>query len=349
MTVVASIPDALSELTALVQAGDIPAARKAGKKLINSADMRQLWLISRIAKLLEDRPNTAVDILRHWWKNAPTDVDRAIIEACAPKNGEKRRRPEPAADRAPRWNSRNTYQAPSTVRTKQSDEARTRRRNRQEQQDAAAFRRYQAERAGVAEGDQLKTRDDAAKDAQVYASGFDYDTAALYGTRGTRCVDCSISRGSAEVDAERIKAGHGDDGLCVECRESGRPGIPALPVGHTVADAVFARCSFIRTHAVDDVAARVALRVEWKHNTAARPLISDYVTANLPEEPAAPAAVELGTCHACPTQRTARDVRGLTTDDGYCADCREFAAELDAEQAAEATANAEQATEPAAA
>lgn len=335
MTVVVSVPDALSELAALVQAGDIPAARKAGKKLINSADMRQLWLISRIATLLEDKPRAAVDILRHWYRTAPTDVDRAIIAACAPKDGEQRRRTQPTADRAPRWNGRNKYQAPSTVRTERRADLRRARKSRQEQQDAAAFRRYQNERAGVAEGDQTPDRDTAARDAQVYASGFDYDAAAMFDTRGLRCVSCWINRGSAELDAERVKAGHGDDGLCVECRDAGRPGIPPLPVGHLQRDEITARCSFIWAE-LGDVAARVALRTEWRKATdpAIRALIADYVTAHLPAEPA---PAELAACQSCTEARTARDVRGLATDDGMCAECRAIDAEQD-EPAAELAA-----------
>lgn len=332
MTVVVSIPDALSELAALVQAGDIPAARKAGKKLINSADMRQLWLISRIATLLEDKPRAAVDILRHWYRVAPTDVDRAIIAACAPKDGEQRRRTQAAADRAPRWNRRSTYQAPGTVRTEQRADLRRARRTRQEQQDAAAFRRYQNERAGLAEGQQTPDRDSAARDGQVYGSGFDYDAAALFDTRGLRCLSCWINRGSAELDAERVKAGHGDDGLCVECRDAGRPGIPPLPVGHLQRDEIIARCEFISAELAEP-AARVALRTEWRRATdpAIRALIADYVTANLPAE-AAPA--ELAACASCSEARTARDVRGVDTDDALCAECRAVDAEPAAELAA---------------
>jgi hypothetical protein len=337
MSTLVSVPETLSALSDLVSAGDIPAARKLGKTLVNKADIRSLWLIARIANLLEHRPRAAADILRTWWETAPTEADKAIITACTPKQGDQRRQTQPT-DRAPRSNRRNTYQAPSTVTTEQRPDARQRRRTRQEQQDAAAFGRYQADRAGVAEGDQLKDRDDAAKDAQVYASGIDYDTAALYGTRGLRCLSCWISRGSAELDTERVKAGHGDDGLCVECRESGRPGIPPLPAGHLHADEITARCAFICAE-LDAPAARVALRTEWKQATdpAVQALIADYVAAHLPADQANEAdqadAAPLAACGTCGIERGPRDVRGLPTDDGQCAECRELAADLAADLA----------------
>ncbi|GAA2678820.1 MULTISPECIES: hypothetical protein [Actinosynnema] len=330
MSAVASTPEVIAELTALVQAGDIPAAKKLGRKLINVADTRELWLIDRIAKLLENRPNTAVDILRHWWATAPTEADRAIIAACAPKNGEQRHRPQADTDRAPRWNRRNRYQAPGTVKTDQRAELRRRRRSRQEQDDAAAFANYQRERAAVAEGDQIPDRDERAQAEQVYASGFDYDRAALYGTDvAFRCLSCSISRGRYDLDHDRMAAGHGDDGLCAECRESGRPGIPALPPWHNPADAVTARCAFILAQS-DAAAARVVLRAEWRQATApaVRAVIADFVTANLPVQEPAEVPAELGTCATCPDERTARDLRGVAVDDGMCAECR-----ADSEQA----------------
>ncbi|GAB3162205.1 hypothetical protein GCM10027258_80840 [Amycolatopsis stemonae] len=330
MSVIASVPETISDLTALVEAGNIPAARKLGKKLLNVAETRELWLIARIADLLENRPRTAVDILRQWWASAPSEGDRAIIAACAPKNGEQRRRPQADTGRAPRWNGRNKYQAPSTVKTEQRAELRRRRRSRQEQADAAEFAKYQAERAGVADGEQLRDRDDAARAEQVYASGFDYDRAALYGTGGTRCVGCWISRGPGEVNAERIEEGRNDDGLCVECRESGVAGIPALPAVHSRRSAVYARCDFIAAQLMTTDAVMRAMRREWREaaDPAVRGMIADYATAHqfyadAFDRLAGPVDVpELADCGTCGEQRKPRDVRWLSADDGLCTECR---------------------------
>jgi len=285
MSIVVSVPETIAELTTLVQAGDIPAARKLGKKLINKAETRELWLIAKIADLLDNRPRTAVDILRQWWASAPTDADRAIIAACAPKNGEQRR-PQSQTGSTGRRDSRSGNRAPSTVKTEQSDDLRRRRRTRQELSDAAAFANYQTERAGVAEGDQIPDRDEREQATKVYASGFDYDRAALYGTDvAFRCLSCSISRGRYDLPRDRMTAGHGDDGLCAGCRESGRPGIPELPTGHSLSDAVTARCLVIQSEYGTD-AARAMLRAEWRQVTmpAVRAAIADYVAANLPAE-----------------------------------------------------------------
>nr|BFE51211.1 hypothetical protein GCM10017745_46380 [Saccharothrix mutabilis subsp. capreolus] len=279
--------------------------------------------------MLENRPRTAVDILRHWWSTAPTETDRAIIAACAPKPGEQQRHHAQAEpDSAPRWNSRNKYQAPSTVHTEQRAELRRRRRTRQERNDAAVAANYQAERAGVAEGPQVPDRDERARAEQVYGSGFDYDRAALHGTDVTfRCLGCTISRGRYDLDHGRIREGHGDDGLCADCRESGRAGIPELPAGHSLADAVTARCAFV-VNDLGPAAARVFLRSEWRQATApaVRATIADYVTSHLPPEqqPAGPDA-----CGTCSSPRTPRDLRGVVTDDGLCTECR-----ADAESAA---------------
>lgn len=336
MSAVSSLPEARAELSALVRAGEFRAARALGRKLLKVVDVRELWLIALSIEELENRPHTAVALLRHWQDTAPTDADRAIIAACMPEQDAPRRRAESDTGRAPAWNGRNNYQAPSTVTTTQRNDVRRRRRSRQQQQDAAAFTQYREQRAGVREGDQLKDRDERAQDAQVYASGFDYDRAALHGTEEPfRCLSCRISRGRYDLDGDRIKDGHGDDGLCAECRDSGRPGIPELPAGHSVADAVTARCSFYWAE-LGTVAARVALRVEWQQAAKlpeVREAIADYVTANLPaekpteEEADTPALTACQFCAAPRSPRDYRQVRKAGTDDGLCGACRELSAE----------------------
>lgn len=342
MSVVASVPETIAELSALVSSGDIPAARKLGRKLINQADTHDLWLIAKVANVLEERPRTAVDILRHWWSTAPTDTDRAIIAACAPKDGAQRHPAKPATNRT----IRRSNHRPRPVSTEQRNDVRRRRRTRQEQADAAAMARYQAERAGQAEGSQIPDRDEAAQAEQVYASGFDYDSAALYGTTESRCLSCSIGRERYDLDRTRLQAGHGDDGLCAECREIGRPGIPELPAGHTYLENIAARCAFIRAE-LGDAAARVVLRTEWQRTRrlGVRAAIADYVTAYLPEKVTAPA---LPVCELCESTLTPRDMRNPTTDGSRCTDCRTFSAEVDAHEAAADEADARGATATAA-
>jgi PAS domain-containing protein len=341
MTAVVSVSETISELTTLVQAGNIREARKLGKTLINKAEARDLWLIAQIAHVLESRPRTAVDILRQWWCSAPSEADKAIIFACAPKDGEQRHRPKPANGRVL---PRTRHHRPSAVTTT-VDVMAKRARSRQEQADAADFARYRAESAGVADGDQVQDRDDRRQAEQVYASGIDYDRAALYRTGlEFRCLFCNVEREKYDLHAERMQAGHGDDGLCQECRETRKDGIPELPAGHSAADAIDARCSFIWERAVTASAARVFLQGEWKRavTPAVREAIADYARANLPQEqPAEAPAANLGTCELCPERRTAKDVRGVADDDGLCAECRALLAELAAEDEAAMTTVAE--------
>ncbi|WP_112231996.1 hypothetical protein [Lentzea atacamensis] len=324
------MPEILEDLAKLVSAGEIPAARKLGRTLIKTADINHLWLIRRVADVLEEkRPRTAVAFLRQMWQETPDPIARAIITACVPKDGETRHRPEPTR-------RRNDYQPPQPV-TRRRDAMAKRARSRQQQADAADFARYRDDSAGVADGEQLMDRDDRRKAEEVYASGIDYDRAALYRTGlEFRCLTCNIERDKYDLDADRMKAGHGDDGLCQECREKGCTGIPELPAGHSAADAVYARCSFIWERAVTPSAARVFLQGEWKRavTPAVRAAIADYARAHLPQETPAEAPAALGECAGCPAQREPKDVRHVAVDDGLCAECRACLAELEAEEAA---------------
>lgn len=317
------VPETILDMATSLRVGDFDEARQLGREVIKKADPRAWHIIHMVADVLENRPRAAVAILRKWWKDAPTAADRALIAACAPSEEDQRQRRAPATtDRQPYYNGRNNHQAPSTVQTRQG--TRQRRRSRQEAADAAAIQRYQAERAGMADGPQILDRDDRARAEQVYASGFDYDRAALYGTEVPfRCLSCSISRGRYDLDRARTRAGHGDDGLCADCRESGRPGIPALPSGHTPAEAITARCAFILA-SLPAAAARISLLSDWRSapTATAQGVIVEFAQTHLPAKPAATPAADLGVCATCPDPRTARDLRGITEDDGMCAACR---------------------------
>lgn len=295
-----------------------------------------LALIAKIARVLDaymaDRPLYAAEVLRRWYRSAPGPAERAIIAACAPREGEQRRRTPSDADRTPQWNRKNKHEAPRDVRTERRADARRRRRSRDEQNAAAVAANYQEVRAGIAEGAQILDRDDRTRAEQVYASGFDYDRAALYRTSVEMpCLwaGCRRLRERNDLDAERVKAGHGDDGLCRECREDDRPGIAPLPVGHTMRDAIHARCAFIFDEQNGALAGLLALRSAYKEsrNANTQALIAEWVATNLPDEddPA-----ELAKCTWC-GERPARE-------DGACTDelCREAAAELAAEEEAAA-------------
>jgi uncharacterized protein YaiI (UPF0178 family) len=73
----------------------------------------------------------------------------------------------------------------------------------------------------------------------VYASGFDYEEFAVARLRGEPCVDCGC-----ELRRSEVVRGRWHDGLCSQCRDDGRPGIPAPPAGHTRAQAIGAWCAW---------------------------------------------------------------------------------------------------------
>lgn len=332
---VKSIPEILSELTELVQAGDLSAAKKVGRKLHGRADVRQLHLVARVVQVRENcSPRNARALVGQWWLRSDNEADRALIAACMPKRGERPR--ERRNQAAPYANRRDRRRAPERVTTEQRDDLIRRRDARQLRADGT-MARYVADRAGVAEGPQTKDRDERANDEKVYASGFDYDLAALHGTDVPyRCLGCTISRGRYDLDAARVEAGTGDDGLCLDCRESGAVGIPELPVGLPARDVTRARCDFVFEAARAEFGASVAiqrLQSQWREapGAVAKAVIGRYGmdrTAELAkaaaEEPAEQPA-ELSACALCSDPRTSRDLRGSAEDDGVCKDCRGLA------------------------
>ncbi|SDD56231.1 hypothetical protein [Actinokineospora iranica] len=296
-SVVMTIPDVLDEITAELKAGRIRRARALGRKLLDKADLRDLWLLRKIADVLEHRPYTAADILRGWMDRAPEDAGRdcAIIRACLPEDGEIRHRPRGKSGSTRRYTT-STPRA-SRVVTTQKPNGRKARRTRRKMRAEAEVHSYQAERAGVAEGEQIPDRDDRAAEEQVYASGVDFDRAALYGMDTPYlCLTCTIGRGRYDLDTARVRAGRGDDGLCAQCRENGRRGVAPLPTGHTDTHTSRARCWYLfNAWACEgDDAVRAILRAEWKHapSPEARDAVVTFVAAHLAPEQEAPATTE---------------------------------------------------------
>ena len=112
--------------------------------------------------------------------------------------------------------------------------------------------------------------------------------------RGLACVACLLERPVADTGTSRSAHIHTvDDGLCTDCRDAGRPGIPE----HTPADHLRARCQFITdTHGA--VSARGLLRRDYRNSPslAVRVAIAEWVADNLP--PVEPAPVSDTTIEA---------------------------------------------------
>ncbi|WP_433264924.1 hypothetical protein ACQPZF_36485 [Actinosynnema sp. CS-041913] len=291
-----------------VQGGDITTAKRYAGHLLAELDPHTFGIVADCVNTIERYPDRADVHLRARWKSATSDTDRSLIATFGEAFVQRapRRTPDPHLGRTGET-------APRDLRTEIRPDARRvltpqrRARLREQDRQDTVVADY-ADRAGV---------DDQPPPDTVYAGGLDYDRAAVPALRGTPCVRCWL---------ERVPADHraiSDDGLCGECRDKGRPGIPALPEGHTRADAVEARCAFITATYTN---ARGLLARWWKAyaTPADRAVITDWVHRNpFPQPPAATAPPakpdhrpeEATKCAQC------GDPRDTTAE--LCADCRE--------------------------
>lgn len=314
-----SVPAAIADLATLVKSGQIHQAKRKASRMLDTAPRADLELIALCARVLDSYPRTGLARLRELWRRAD-EHQRRIIAACAPEPGQARTSTHPNAVE-PRWNRRTFYQAPSVVRREIRPEQR--RAARPKPAEPATVAAYMRERAGV---------DDApVRDERPAGYAHDYDRAAVSALRGTPCVCCWLERSARDYTRTS------DDGLCLDCRELGRPGIPPLPPDHARADAVAARCAYLADRW--GASARSLLRKEWRRATPGdRETIAAWVqvhplTEAQPAEANRPqAAAPLNRCSTCGQARRPRDVRNLEADDKLCAGCRD----LDGEKQADA-------------
>ncbi|WP_447009061.1 hypothetical protein ACRAKJ_18950 [Saccharothrix sp. DSM 118769] len=209
--------------------------------------------MGKCAATLSSYPyDIAVAKLRNAWQRTTSPEDRAVIAACVPAQDPGLYSPDTAD--APRY-GRGNYQAPRDSSSRYERSARRtvpeQRRHSRAQAEPRAVIEYSETRAGV--------DDTPARVERPIAYELDYDRAAVADLRTRPCVWCAGERAVIDVYTDRVKAGHGDDGLCTECRSLDRPGIPELPTGHTYADAIHARCAYHVTHT-----GMPAVRAEWR-------------------------------------------------------------------------------------
>lgn len=312
MTQTPCVSESVAAVAAMVKSGNLREAKRTTAQLLDNVHPQVLAVLGECADILS-RPNAiARPKLTALWQRSDTTA-RKIIEACAPARDEwdTRTVPETPVDERPRP----LRSIPGEVTTRKGQrisrqELRNRRNQRRDQRhtdkDAAA---YFAHRAGVDDQPRHGDRPDA------YA--LDYDRAALCGLRGLDCVACWIERTRADHTPNTGYGDLSDDGLCSECRERGRVGVPSLPAGFTLADAVAARCTYIATRH-HPATARTLLRGDWHTvNFHARTLIADWVKANaaLVEAPAETSQAPDVSC-ACGSHRQVRN--------GQCLDCRQL-------------------------
>lgn len=307
MSQTSCVSDAVADVAAMIKDGKLPQAKRTMALLLDNVHPSVLALLNECAAILSRPSPVARPKLTALWHQYTANPEaQQIIAACAPARDEWDHRtvPElPATDYPNHANTPNAGPVETRTGTPVSRaELRARRDRRQAHKDAAG---YFADRAGV--DDQPRRGD------QPDAYRIDYDRAAIPALRGTPCVCCWLERSHADH-----ATGRSDDGLCSDCRERQRPGIPDLPVGHTRADAITARCALIavKYHAST---ARAILRNEWYRAQTARDraTITAWVQANSTtvDAPAEPTRTQ--TTAQCGTCGSTRQVR-----DSQCVDCR---------------------------
>lgn len=276
--------EAMVRVAAMIEAGKVRAARRFTESLLTDTDEATRELLGRCLAALETPDPVRVERLRWLWRHADAD-GRTLIEACQPRRDARALPRLPAVDaaptRAPGWTRQTLYRAPRDLGTRripagQRPQPKTARQARAD--DTGEADAYLAERAPLGEQDAR----DGIDAAQPDYDQLDYDRAAVPALRGTPCVWCNVERSSRDQHRRP------DDGLCEDCRDTGRPGIPALPAGHTRAEAITARCAHLAAAARDDEHARRLLRAEWRRAPrAARGVIAGWVGAHLTAAPAA--------------------------------------------------------------
>jgi hypothetical protein len=307
-----SVSDSVFAVAEMVKSGKLREAKRTTAQLLDNVHPSVLALLRECADILSRPTPVARPKLTALWQRSD-QTGRKIIEACAPARDEWDHR---QVSELPTDHTRPSTPRPRPVTTSRGTpasraELRARRDQRQARKDTAA---YFAQRT---EGDD-QPRDDDRPDG--YA--LDYDHAAVPALRGTPCVCCWLERSTADQATSR----RSDDGLCFECREKGRPGIPELPAGHSRADAITARCALIAAKYHPDTA-RAILRNEWHRTQTAqdRVTIAAWVQANTATVDAPAASAPAPVIPTCSTGGATRQVR-----DGHCVDCRT----LDTEPAA---------------
>ncbi|MFJ4649683.1 hypothetical protein ACIP5Y_00250 [Nocardia sp. NPDC088792] len=289
---------AVRAIRALVEAKDLRAAKQQLRQLENRTDDATWAMIVEIANTLRFKTETvAVTKLRNLWRN--NEQFRPLIEACVPKPGEHQYIPQPKPAR-----SNNGPIVPRADKVRQDIDPNKR--------IAPDKRRRGPDTKIIDDYEKALTRgerdDPGAARAELIIDRHDYDLDAITGVPTTLCVSCRLERAAIDRHTERVHAGHGDDGLCGECRSLGRPGLPELAPGHTLTDRIHARLDFLAEHF--PTSNRGIYRQEWRHATAhERPIISAWVKDHTHPEPEQP--------------RTA-PVTEKADLNGWCENCQEY-------------------------
>ncbi|MBF6331471.1 hypothetical protein [Nocardia transvalensis] len=309
--------EAIQTIRSLVSAQNLREAKQQLRQLRKDIDDPTWLIITEIAHTLRfKRHDDAIEKLRDLWSE--NEPHRALIEACVPKADEGQYIPEPTLP--PFGNPRQTRTRASRVVRRVDPTRRSDPFDRPKPTDGREIERYEAELDVDARPKPGQPRPKPIVDRR------DYDVDAAADVKFSLCVSCRLERAAIDHWTGRVLTGHGDDGLCGDCRTLGCRGIPDLPLGHTHTQAVEARLEFLAEQF--DTHGRGLFRQEWYHaDNRTRPIIARWVKQHTEPDQRPPASqaelTELnGECEKCGEWRQLRDA--------LCVDCHPG---LDAEAA----------------
>ncbi|MQY18963.1 hypothetical protein [Nocardia macrotermitis] len=266
--------EAITAIRTLVQAQNLRQAKYQLRQLEKGIDDQTWLIITEIAHTLRFKTHdAALGKLRNlWYRN---ETHRALIEACVPKKDEGQHIRQPAREPRP---------TPDEIRP-----------------HAGTVTEAYEDNLGKSERE-----DPGTERKELIVDRRDYDLDAVDRGHIGLCVSCRLERYAIDRYTGQIQSGHGDDGLCSECRSLGRPGVPELPLEHTYRDSIEARMTFLaesfNTHG------RALFRQEWDYAShKARPIIEAWVKSHTTPEP--------------PPKQLLIDTKSLN---GECAKCNEW-------------------------
>ncbi|MFF3569237.1 hypothetical protein ACFYXQ_15815 [Nocardia jiangxiensis] len=277
--------EAITAIRTLVQAQNLRQAKHQLRQMEKGIDDQTWLIITEVAHTLRFKSHeAALGKLRNlWYRNEP---HRALIEACVPKQGEGQHIRQPAREQRP---------TPDEIRPRAG----------------TVTEAYEDELGKTERNDPGTPRKELIVDRR------DYDIDAVDRGHIGLCVSCRLERYAIDRYTGQIQTGHGDDGLCSECRSLARPGIPELPLGHTYRQSIEARMTFLAESF--HTRGRALFRQEWEYSSRkARPIIEAWVKAHTnPELPPQQLLVDSrsmnGECAKCQEWRQLRD--------RLCVDC----------------------------
>ncbi|WP_245567538.1 MobF family relaxase [Nocardia vinacea] len=244
-----SLSDSAATIAALIQTGDMAAARRAFHDLADTLTDEQRDIIEHVATTLY-RNHFRVAVARLRWAADQYPQHRALIHACTPTSDPYVYRPAthdiPAPDR------RDQHRHAARDNPDRVDH-RLRRPPRLDTDITAArdYQDYLDTRGDVDDDPEHLPKPDGVphryyheklwEDCYPDSDEPDYDRQTIRNTRALPCVSCGIGR--AFTDSKPIPPRRSDDGLCGECRTDNQPGIP----DHAPVDYIRARCDHIAT------------------------------------------------------------------------------------------------------